>query len=140
MRTLVEAGVFPSTADRVLRRICSGAALGGGGAGCSKTVLGWKGDSGEFNETSRARLPPFINVPPRLVALVFPSASDRVVGISARARLCAGRPSLAFELVERMEAAVGRREDVSIMSAVNTRGRKPGEWYSPKEESAIDPL
>lgn len=115
---------------RVGSLTCSGTALGT--AGCSRTVLGEKGDRGEFNETSRARFPLMADVADARVAVgLFPSASDRTVDISPRARFVAGLPSLA---------AARAREFVSIMSAVKTRGRNPGEWYSPKDESAIDPL
>lgn len=119
--------------DLVLRRVgsrtCSGTPLGT--AGCSRTVLGEKGDKGEFNETSRARLPLTTDVAvARVPAGRLPSLSAR--GISPRARFVAGRPSFA--------TAVGGRVFVNIISAVKTRGRKPGELYSPNEESATDPL
>lgn len=128
------AVVLAATLDLVLRRIgsftCSGTALGT--AGWSRTVLGEKGDRGEFSETSRARFPLMADVADaRMLAGLFPSPSDRPVNISPRARLVTGLPSF--------DAAVGR-ELVSIMSAVKTRGRNPGELYSPNDESAIDPL
>ena len=121
--------------DLVLRlvgsRTCSGTALGT--AGCSRTVLGEKGDRGEFNETSRARLPLATDVAVvRVPAWRLPSPSVREDSISPRARLVAGRPSFA--------AAVDDRAFVSIISAVKTRGRNPGELYSPNDESAMDPL
>ena len=128
---------FPLAAalDLVLRRVgsrtCSGTALGT--AGCSRTVLGEKGDRGEFNETSRARLPLATDVAVvRVPASRLPSLSVRADSISPRARFVAGRPSFT--------AAAGGRALVSIISAVKTRGRKPGELYSPNDESAIDPL
>lgn len=133
IRTFDELGALTAL-DRVVRRAgsrtCSGTARGT--AGCSRTVLGEKGDSGEFNEMSRARLP-FVTDVARVARL--PSPSDRAVSISPRARFVAGLPSLFAVLV-----VVARAFAVSIMSAVKTRGRKPGELYSPKDESATDPL